>query len=186
MKLALALAATAAAITAHDALAKCAMQELAPILLTAPNATLPADGGILVGTDARVPDDHRGPRNEDPALTNTWKLRADGKALEVEKVALAPGLVMYRPKTGTAIEVVDAKGTKLGAFQHAAATASTTSVVAPRATKLETTTAHSGRGFRSTTTATVADPIPTDAFAIIVYAEGKPISHHVIGRWDPK
>lgn len=191
MKLPLVLATAIAALAAHDATAKCAMQELVARLLTTPGATIPAGGGVLVGTASHSPDDYgRASRDDDPALTVTWKFQADGKPVQVDKVPLAPGLVVYRPKaTASTLDVLDAKGGKLGAFKRDAAAPAVTSVVAPRVTKLETVTTNPGRGFRRTTTATVADPIPTDAFAVIVFTTDKtpkPISYGLVGRTDPK
>jgi len=187
MKLAFALAASLTALVA-DARAECAMMELVPQLLTPANTTLPVDGGVLVGTLARTPVDYQhASRVEDPALTNTWKYQSAGKPVAVDKVVLAPGLVMYRPKTGTAIDVLDQKNQKLGAFKRTTTTTSPASVVAPRVTKLETTTVGRRRGDDRRSTATVADPIPTDAFAIIVYGpDKKPISYALVGRLDPK
>ncbi|MCX5742774.1 MAG: hypothetical protein NT062_09785 [Proteobacteria bacterium] len=175
------------------ALAKCAMQELVAQLITPTTGKLPADGGILVGfAHATNGDDEL----TDPLAKPTWKFTSGGKPVDVTRVALAPGLTVYRPRPGspiTSIRVADKKRVIRELARDATATAAP-SVVAPRVTKLEITTRSSGRGPARTATATVADPIPNDAVAVIVYAErgtaAKPapvaISFGTIGVHNPK
>lgn len=171
----------ASLLVAHDVTAKCAMTALAAAVLTPPNAKLPADGGVLVGFDHEVDRDYSKPAShDDPSNQPTWKWSAS-----VTRTSLAPGLSVYKPAAGTSITVKDAKGAALGTFARDTAKPVAAAGV-PRVAKITITTVSSGRGLRQVATATSTDPIPNDAYAAIVYDDGKPISFGIVPHGDPK
>lgn len=97
-----------------DAHAKCAMTGLSPEVKTAHDATLPADGAIVVAATSE-PNGATDPG--DVAEQKEWKLRV-GKAEHAPVIELvAPGLALYRwPASATAtttIELADRSGNVL-------------------------------------------------------------------------
>lgn len=178
----LALLAVGSLIVARESFAKCAMQELAPALVTPKNAAIPADGGVLVGFQYSR-DDEVQPAKGDPSMTAAWTW-----SQTMTKENLAPGLTVYKPKSAAAITVKDGKKL-LGTFTRDPKAAAAGSAV-PRIGKLEITTHPARRGRHREATVTSTDPIPNDAFGAIVYVErgGKsvPIAFGTIDHHDPK
>ena len=157
------------ALASRGADAKCAMTELIPSLITDKAATVPGDGGVLVGYTTEVGRDEAAPA--DPSLPG-WKF-----SVEVDHATLAPGLTVYRPKSGAAVAISDAKGKAIARFKRAGA--ATTMVLPPPMPKtLVITASRSGRGMRRQLTATLSVPAPDTAVAVILYStkDGKALS----------
>lgn len=86
-------------VPAHAA-ADCALVGLVPKVLTKPDATLAADGGIVVGA---VPED-RGPLDDgDVVVQPAWKFVVPKGTITPAITALAPGLAVYRASTDTLV-----------------------------------------------------------------------------------
>ncbi len=164
----------ALALAARDATAKCAMTELQPSLVTDKAATVPSDGGVLVGFVAEV-GQHRA--DGDPSVTD-WKF-----SVAVDHTTLAPGLTVYRPKSGATIAISDAKGKAIAKYARDAK-ATTMMLPPPMPQKLTITASRSGRGTHRELTAALSSPPPDTAVAVILYSStaGKALAY---GRVHP-
>jgi hypothetical protein len=92
-----------------EAAADCALLGLVPKVLTAPDAVLAPDGGIVVGA---VSED-RGPLDDgDIAVQPAWKFVVARGTITPAIDTLAPGLAVYRASYET-LELHDDKGTVL-------------------------------------------------------------------------
>jgi hypothetical protein len=170
------LVVAAALAVSTDAGAKCAQTELRPTLLTPDGTKLPADGGVLVGYESRMPEDYTRPaRGLTPSYT-----AVDGKAsVELSARPIAPGVFVYTPKgSGTGpITVMDDK-IKIGTFPRGATDKN--DLPAPDATKGFVHVENGHRYERLTFNVEVA-AVPDAAFAVITYDDrGKAISFEIV------
>lgn len=155
--------------------AKCAMQHLAPKVLTdGPIAT----GGGFVVAEVDGADDAR---DSVSAAQPTWTLAAGGTKAAPKLVTLAPGLVVYRVEKAGETSLVD--GTTVLATATAGAPAGRT-LPAPKvnAIRHEKTL---GRRASAFTRVTLAEPPPDGALALVLTdANGKARSFGLVDEDD--
>lgn len=89
-----------------DAAADCALLGLVPKVLTAPDAVLAQDGGVVVGA---VSEDRGSLENGDLAVQPAWKFVVPRGTITPTIDSLAPGLAVYRASYDT-LELHDDKG----------------------------------------------------------------------------
>lgn len=89
--------------------ADCALMGLVPKVLTAPDATLAADGGIVVGA---VAEDRGSLESGDIAVQPAWKFVVPRGTITPAIETLAPGLAVYRASY-EALELQNASGETL-------------------------------------------------------------------------
>jgi hypothetical protein len=168
MRLSIALLAALSLAPSGSSHASCARAEFVPTVLTTRDPHLPGDGGVLVGYGYST--DHKLPEETGPDPSDVRWTAADGKKpIALTRVALAPGLSMYKPAAGTTALVISSKaGNRIGAFTvDPKAAANTLAAPQPRQVKVVTTPS-----FRSTTTIatlTLKAAPPPEAVAVIVY-----------------
>jgi len=92
-----------------QAAADCALLGLVPKVLTAPDAVLAPDGGIVVGA---VSEDRAELADGDIAVQPAWKFVVARGTITPSIETLAPGLAVYRASYDT-LELHDDKGTVL-------------------------------------------------------------------------
>lgn len=130
-------------------------------LITRDGATIPADGGVLVGWKPLV----NGPKNDAPARP-AWTFNG---AAATQMVELAPHLVVYSVKATGALAVADPAKAKVATFTRADK-APGRSLPAPNVTKLVLTKHQQRWTERREVTATLASPSPPEAVALVTYA----------------
>lgn len=131
--------------------AKCMMMEAAPKLLTPANATIPADGGVLVQQELV----HDAPQFDgDASIQPSWKL-------DIE--TLAPGLSVYRSKTKT----IEIPTKKKATYKVGAAAANP--LAAPAPTSLTILSARGIRGNDEHSIIAAFPAIPAGAVAVVLY-----------------
>lgn len=87
---------------AGPAAADCAAWGLAPKVLTAANAVIPADGGIVV---AATPQQQGKLDKGDPAIQRGWKIHVGNDTMKPPIDTIAPGLAVYRVAMPNAFKV---------------------------------------------------------------------------------
>lgn len=145
--------------------AKCARVELAPAVLTPAKATLPEDGGVLVGwtssTDAEKSD-------ADPSMQPKWHAIGENRGrVELTMENLAPGLSVYRTTAKQGFGILDDKARSLGTFSRGGATKLDLPAPAPTSVVLSSTDGFRG-GKEHEIDATFAS-VPPAAVALIIY-----------------
>ena len=146
--------------------AKCARNVAVPVILTTRDTKLPDDGGVLVGWQPSF-DDPSAAMTGDPTDQPTWTA-TDGKTkLVLTRVALAPGLSMYKV-TGTGEVTLTAKQ-PLGTFHHDAKAGANT-MAAPALSSMVFVKQKAVRWAERTATAHFKSAPPAAAAAVIVYS----------------
>jgi hypothetical protein len=136
---------------------------IGPRVMTARDATLPRDGGVLVGCcEVTSKDDH----DADPTIQRAWRFRSGGRSQRPTIETLAPGLSVYRPARRGDLVLVNEDGTELGAF-HDGAEASRFAADVPPITGVSVVTSPSEPVDWSVD---AAKGPPAGAVAVIVYA----------------
>lgn len=165
--------AAALVLAPHGADAKCAMAVLQHVVITHPGDEIPAGGGVLVGWQESR-DHDAGVRGGDPAMNKGWKFRIRKRNLAAKATQLAPGLVVYTPlklpkSRQTGVQLIGAKGAKLGTYTFGARKKVPLMTDAPSVTKLTVT--HT-KDFRSAKTDGVVEldaPPPEGAYGLVLY-----------------
>lgn len=96
-----------ACVLPAPAAADCAMMGLAPQVLTAPDAALATDGGVVVASMS-VERGHLA--DGDVAIQPAWRFVAASGTLRPAIQSLAPGLAVYRTTTAEPVELRDGAG----------------------------------------------------------------------------
>ena len=136
---------------------------IGPRVMTARDATLPRDGGVLVGCcELTSKDDH----DRDPTIQRAWRFRSGGRPQRPSIETLPPGLSVYWPARRSDLVLVDEEGTELGAF-HDGADASRFAADVPSITGVFVVTSPSEPDDWSVD---AAKGPPAAAVAVIVYA----------------
>jgi hypothetical protein len=143
--------------------AKCAMQELIPKLLTPDQASVPADGGVLVGYDFEVVNARRS--------ETTFKFSDGHKPVEVTKQALAPGVDVYKPKSSGLLYMTDAATDKAAGSFTRDAKASAFDPAPPATTAVRESIATGRRGKQVSIAAVLAAAPPDAAIGVILYGK---------------
>ena len=162
----LALAALILGLARTAVHASCAAPQFAPVILTTRDTHLPSDGGMLVGFMVGADrDEDSGP---DPSDVK-WAANAGKQSVTLTRVALAPGLSVYKPPaTTSAFSIANKAGRLLASFTvDPNAAANKLAAPQPKSLALAST-----KGFRSTvSTATLAlnQAPPPEAVALILY-----------------
>lgn len=166
----------AALLTPSTANASCAIPSYGGLVLTTRNTNLPADGGILVGWtyDQKAMPTPSGDASDQP----TWRVVASKKnvknkaKIKLTRVALAPGLSVYRPAAAAGtLTLSNDKGKVLGTFTPDPAAAKN-AMPAPGLTAIALLSTANFRGSSQRVQATLANAPPAEAVAVIVYALG--------------
>jgi hypothetical protein len=156
--------------------AKCAIQELAPLVLTPNEAQLPMDGGVLVAWGYETRGEQR---DGDTSRPKDWTF-----SVAATPVTIAPDVTVYRPtKPGGKLTITDGKHQQLASFAIASK-APPSKLVAPAPTAIRRQHHKSKRSAMTTVTAELADAPPADAFAVITYRGKAAIDFFVIERDD--
>ena len=105
-------------LLAKAAHADCAQWGLAPKVLTATDAVVPSDGGIVVGA---IPDARGALDKGDAAVQRGWRIHVGSDTLKPPIDTLAPGLAVYRAAMPNAykVELVDAGGAVVASVRPA-------------------------------------------------------------------
>ncbi len=174
MTRAIAVALAAALLLApHGADAKCAMAVLEHVVITHGADEIPGGGGVLVGWQ-QSRDYDAGARSGDPAMNKAWKFRLRKRNLAAKATQLAPGLVVYTPlklpkKRQTGVQLIGAKGVKLGTFTFGARTKVPLLTDAPSPKKLTDTHTQSFRSIETDGVVELDAPPPKGAYGLILY-----------------
>ncbi|HEY4239284.1 MAG TPA: hypothetical protein VGM88_05685 [Kofleriaceae bacterium] len=167
MKLVIALALVTLARTAD---ASCAFVELAPSVLTPRDAKIPADGGVVVGFDRKLPSGPKADAGGDPSVSSAL---AFGETAAVRE-SLAPGLTVYRPRTGASrgakLELT-AGGKRIAAFDSGPAAAALPAPI------VESVAVESSFRGTATVRAHLGADAPAGAVALIVYGAGGALTY---------
>jgi hypothetical protein len=160
------LLALAAILVAPPVEAKCARNLAVPVILTTRDTKLPDDGGVLVGWAASF-DDATGEMSADPSDQPTWTATAGKTKVALTRVALAPGLSVY--KVGGTGDVTLAGKQPLGTFHHDPKAAAST-MAAPALSSMVFVKQKAVRWAERTATAHFKSAPPAAAAAVIVYS----------------
>lgn len=156
--------------------ASCAMPSYGGLVLTTRSTVLPPDGGILVGWtyDPKATPTASGDASDQP----TWRVIANKKnvkdktKIKLTRVALAPGLSVYKPAAAVGkLMLSNAKGKVLGTFSQDTLAGPNT-MPAPGLTTVTLSATPNFRGSSQRVFATVAGSPPPEAVAVIVYGVG--------------
>lgn len=152
------------ALLARDADAGCARTELSPTVLTPDGATLPSDGGVLVGWQVSVYDSKK-PQH---ALGPTFRGKDGNTSVDLQPRQIAPGVYVYRPaSTGKgALSLFDGKD-KVGTWPRGGVT-DKLSLAAPDASSATLTVDTNPRYQKQTFSVDVAG-VPDAAVGVLTY-----------------
>ena len=158
----------ALALTPNVTHASCARAEFVPSLLTTRDTHLPDDGGVLVGFAYSTDDKMREETGPDPSDVK-WSGMDGKKPVALTRVALAPGLSMYKPAAGTtSFAVWSKRGSKLGTFTVDGKAPNKLTAPEPKLVKVTATASFRSR--TSVATLTLVKAPPAEAIAVIVYS----------------
>ncbi len=147
------------------------------LVLTTRNTFLPTDGGILVGWtyDTNAVPTPSGDASDQP----TWRMIANKKSvkdkakIKLTRIALAPGLSMYRlPAAVGKLTLTNGKGKVLGTFSDDP-TADPNTMPAPALASIQLSSTPNFRGSSQHVQANISAAPPAQAVAVIVYVVGK-------------
>jgi hypothetical protein len=100
------LVTAALALAPNAAAADCMMAELTTNVITATDAVIPSDGGILVVSSSTGRFDPKNRNKNSDAVQPTWRMRRDTSVSAPKIDVLAPGLAVYRlPASPAAAQV---------------------------------------------------------------------------------
>jgi hypothetical protein len=152
--------------------ASCMRAEIMPQLFTRRDQHLPVDGGVLVGFKYTTEStEYEATASNDPSDV-TWTASDHKKLVTMTRIALAPGLSVYRPPTtATAFTLTNKKGTRVGAFTHDV-TGTPVAIAAPKPKVVKVESEHDFRSSKTSATLELAAAPPAEAVAIIVYSVG--------------
>ncbi|MEO8700262.1 MAG: hypothetical protein ABI867_09470 [Kofleriaceae bacterium] len=132
----------------------CARPDIPSVPITRDGAAITAKGGVVVTLD-------------DVAKPPAWQFTSGKRTVPATAKTLGPGLVVLAVPAGGDWVLADDKGTKLIAVKHAAVEPKP--LPAPKVSVVTHETWSNGRRGNSTMVlATIEDPIPADAVALVV------------------
>ena len=166
------VAAVIAATPARARAGACAPAGLAAQALTHAADAVPADGGVLVGTQQV----YGGPvaRDEDPTIHGDYRFVVGKRSVKVTPTPLAPGLSVAEPPDDVVsapgdapVQLVTGKDTVVLSFHTAEARPF--AVPAPQVRRVVTSRYTDDRSSSVHATAALVGPAPADAVAVILY-----------------